>query len=388
MTLSTVAIHTPPGQPDGFLSSFCLLVFTCCLVTACGVPGDPVPPSPPIPTAVSDLAAQQLGDAVLLTFTLPNKSTGDERLTQTPTLEVSRGSLRPDGKPDPKSFHLVDTVPGSLLSSYVQQGKVEFLEPIPPVKTPIGTPEPSIFRVRTRVSERKASADSNDVTLQLYPVPAQIQAVEERETENDIHLTWSPPTRTSAGEPLPAIQAYHIYRGELDPASVVAAEKDLHAAVWKLPLLKIASPTTPEYQDTGFDYGKTYVYVVRTAIKVDSIELESSDSHPVILTPKDIFPPAAPQDLVATFLSGATPGSTVVDLSWAINLETDLAGYRVYRSEEENARGQLLTPDLLPSPAYRDSSPISGRRYWYTVTAVDKAGNESKPSASLLVDVP
>lgn len=388
MTLSKVAIHTPPGQHDTFLSCFCFLIFACWLVSACGVPGDPVPPSPPIPTAVSDLAAQQLGDGVLLTFTPPNKSTRGDRLTQTPTLEVLRGTMGPEGKPDPKSFRVVDTVPGSLLSSYAQQGKIVFLEPIAPVKTPTGTPEPSVFQVRTRVSERKASADSNDVSVQLYPVPARIEAVEEHETENDIHLSWSPPTQTSAGEPLPAIEAYHVYRGELDPTSVAAAQKGLHDAVWKLPMLQIASPTTPEYQDTGFDYGKTYVYLVRTAINVDGAELESSDSRPVILTPKDIFPPAAPQDVVAALLLGASPGTTVVDLSWAINLETDLAGYRVYRSEQENAREQLLTPDLLPSPAYRDNAVLSGRRYWYTVTAVDKAGNESKPSASLLVDVP
>jgi fibronectin type 3 domain-containing protein len=77
-----------------------------------------------------------------------------------------------------------------------------------------------------------------------------------------------------------------------------------------------------------------------------------------------------------------------VDLSWAINLETDMAGYRVYRSERGNERGQLLAPDLLPTPAFRDSTVLAGRRYWYTVTAVDRAGNESAPSSSLLVEMP
>jgi chitodextrinase len=42
----------------------------------------------------------------------------------------------------------------------------------------------------------------------------------------------------------------------------------------------------------------------------------------------------------------------------------------------------------LPTPSFRDNNVASGRRYWYTVTAVDRAGNESPPSAASLVEVP
>jgi fibronectin type 3 domain-containing protein len=107
----------------------------------------------------------------------------------------------------------------------------------------------------------------------------------------------------------------------------------------------------------------------------------------VTVTPRDTFPPAAPQGLVAAVLPGATPRTILVDLSWSINLETDLAGYHVYRSEQEGTRGQLVTPDLLPTPAVRDTSVEPGRRYWYTVTAVDRMGNESPPCAPVAVDV-
>jgi fibronectin type 3 domain-containing protein len=91
--------------------------------------------------------------------------------------------------------------------------------------------------------------------------------------------------------------------------------------------------------------------------------------------------------VVAAVLSGATPGSVLADLSWSINLETDLAGYRVYRSEQQGTRGTLITPDLLLAPAYRDTSVEPGHRYWYSVTAVDRAGNESEPSPAVVVDV-
>jgi fibronectin type 3 domain-containing protein len=134
-----------------------------------------------------------------------------------------------------------------------------------------------------------------------------------------------------------------------------------------------------------FDH--TYVYLVRSVIQVEGNELESSDSMPVTVTPRDLFPPAAPQGLVAALLPGPAPGTALVDLSWSISLETDLAGYHVYRSEQEGTRGQLVTPDLLPTPAVRDTSVEPGHRYWYTVTAVDRAGNESPPCAPAAVEV-
>src|SRR3974390_884993 len=91
-----------PSAPGG-RNSIAPLLFSLlcgCFIAGCGVPGEPVPPSPPIPTAINDLTAKQLGDGVLLTFTLPNKSTLGDRLTQTPTMEVFRGRLQPDGTPD------------------------------------------------------------------------------------------------------------------------------------------------------------------------------------------------------------------------------------------------------------------------------------------------
>jgi hypothetical protein len=221
----------------------------------------------------------------------------------------------------------------------------------------------------------------------MFPVPERITPVQARTTESAIELAWAAPTRTSGGDPLGAISDYRIYRGELNPSSLDAASKDLTQAKWKSPLTLLASQSETSYRDTLFDFGKTYVYIVRTAILVEGSALESSDSDPAILTPRDTFPPAAPRELVAAVLPGSEPGSQVVDLSWSISLETDLAGYRVYRSEQQDTRGALVSGDLLPAPSYRDTSVEPGHRYWYSVTAVDRAGNESEPSAAVTVDV-
>jgi hypothetical protein len=357
------------------------------LASGCGAPGEPVPPLPPVPVTIADLSAQQAGDGVQLSFTLPGKSVSGERLAEPPTVEILRGVAKPDGAPEPKSFRVVDTIPGSLVESYVFQERLQFLDPLAPEETRAHPGETLIYRVRSRVSQKRASADSNAVALRVFPVAEHIPSLDARITESAIELSWPAPARTSGGDALSAIPGYHIYRGELDPGIADAAAKDFAQARWKSPLLQIASSETNSYRDAGFDFGKTYLYLVRGVVTGDGNPLESADSVPAIVAARDTFPPAAPQDVVTAVLPGTDAPSVLVDLSWSINVETDLAGYRVYRSEEESTRGRLLTPDLLPTPAYRDNSVAVGHRYWYIVTAVDRAGNESAPSAPVVVEV-
>ncbi len=356
-------------------------------LAGCGAPGEPTPPSPPVPVAINDLGVHQAGDGAQLTFTLPSKTINGDRLAQPPAVEILRGAAKPGGSPDVKSFRVVYTIPGSLVDNYLAAGRVQFTDPIAPDETKAHPGGSVAYLVRTRASQKRASANSNIVTVRIFPAPERISSIEARVTETAIELSWTSPSRTSAGDPLASVAGYRIYRGELDPASADAAAKDLSQAKWKAPLKLLASSGTASYRDTSFDFGKTYLYIIRSLSQAESNTVESADSAPAIVAARDTFPPAAPQELVAAVLPGATSGSLQVDLSWSINVETDLAGYRVYRSEHEGSPGQLLTPDLLPTPSLRDTYVQSGHRYWYTVTAVDRAGNESTPSAPVAVDV-
>ena len=362
-------------------------LFIVLLAGGCGAPGEPTPPSPPIPVAVSDLAAQQIGDAVQLAFTMPPKTVSGERLTETPAVEILRGVLKPDGSPDAKSFRTIEAIPGALVGDYRTADKVQVINRISPDELRAYPGAALAYRVRTRASRKRASADSNTVTVRIRPVPERITSVHAEVAEFAIDLSWSAPTRTSAGDSLPAIFEYRVYRGEIDTASAGAAANDLSQAKWKSPLTFLASSPTNSYRDAAFDFGKTYLYTVRTVIPEDGSTVESSDSLSAIVTPRDIFPPAVPQGLVAAVLSPEPNAPREVDLSWSINTETDLAGYHVYRSEQQNTPGQLVTPDLLLSPAYRDTSVQPGHRYWYSVTAVDRSGNESAPSAPVAAEV-
>ena len=353
----------------------------------CGAPGEPTPPAPAVPIAVSDLAAHQAGDGVQLIFTLPAKTITGDRLASPPAVEIVRGAPKPDGSADAKTFRVVYTIPGSLVENYISEGHVKIIDPVAPAETRAHPGGLLIYVVRTRASKKRASGDSNAVSVRAYPVAEPIAKLEARVTEPAIELSWTAPTRTSGGDPLSGFSGYRVYRGELDPASAEAAATDFSKAKWKSPLALLAPSDENTYRDTLFDFGKTYAYIVRSVVIVEGSELESADSSPAIVAPRDIFPPAAPQNLVAAVLAGATPGSVLVDLSWSINLETDLAGYRVYRSEQQDTKGVVITPELLLAPAYRDTSVEPSRRYWYSVTAVDRAGNESEASETVAVDV-
>jgi hypothetical protein len=363
-------------------ASWLTLIFSALWVLAgCGAPGEPVAPSPQVPTPVNDLTAHQAGDGVQLIFTLPSKTITGDKLSEAPSIEIFRGALKPDGTPDSKSFRIIYTIPGSMLDNYLAEGRVRFTDPVPPADLRAHPGATFVYRVRTRVSRKRASMDSNTITSRVFPVPARIDSLQVRVTESAIDLSWLIPVHTSAGDPLPLISGYRVYRGELDPSSADTVSKDLAQAKWISPVILLAPALENSYRDTSFVFGRTYLYTVRTVILEENNPLESGDSAAAIVTPRDIFPPAAPQDVVAAVLSGASPGSLEVDLSWSINLETDLAGYRVYRSEQKGTHGPLLTPELLPTPAFRDTSVEPGHRYWYSVTAVDRAGNESSPGA-------
>ncbi len=84
------------------------------------------------------------------------------------------------------------------------------------------------------------------------------------------------------------------------------------------------------------------------------------------------LPPAAPTNLTAT------AGNGMVSLDWNDNNEVDLAGYNVYRSMTSGSGYSKLNGSTLVSDSnYIDNSATNGIPYFYVVTAVDDANNES-----------
>ena len=68
---------------------------------------------------------------------------------------------------------------------------------------------------------------------------------------------------------------------------------------------------------------------------------------------------------------------------WPLNHEPDIAGYNLYRADEENTPPEKwikLTPQLHRTASFRDDRVQVGKQYFYQITAVDIYGNESARS--------
>lgn len=93
-------------------------------------------------------------------------------------------------------------------------------------------------------------------------------------------------------------------------------------------------------------------------------------------TPSDTTSPSAPFGLKAASPKGK------VNLSWSGSTDSGgsgLAGYIVWRSTS-GASGPFSSVATVASTAFSDATVVARVSYWYRVTAVDRAGNQSQPS--------
>jgi hypothetical protein len=377
-----------------FSALFLILV----LLSGCASPGEPIARRPPTPAGITDLAAQQSGNNVVLTFTLPRETIDQRPLKEMPTIEIWRSFAASNPVPPaaPRvAPSLLITIPSAMVSNYTEQGRVRYVNPLQPDDFTQHPNEIANYTVRTRVSEKKPSPDSNVAALPIYPAPDPIDDLKTEVTRSGVTLAWTPPQRTPVGA-APPIVMFRIYRTEAAKPSAGDGQSEPRApsplppspAKGKQQFAKIAETASPTYQDTQTEFGTTYTYSVRSVVEYSGHDLESSDSNLASITPRDIFPPSAPQGLVVVLVPkiGDTPAH--LELSWSINSETDIAGYNVYRSEQDGTLWTRLNPELLLTPAFRDMSAIAGRQYFYTITAVGRAGNESSPGASASGEIP
>jgi hypothetical protein len=370
-------------RPAALFSLACCFL-ACSMVTGCATPGDPITRRPVIPVAVTDLAAHQYGDSVSLTFTLPTRSTRREALAERPAIDVYRAALPPGVAPDKQTtWRLAYTIPSEQVDAYLKGETIEFRDPLTPDDFARPAGSSSAYKVRTRAEKARASQDSNVVTTHIYPAPEPPRDVRISVTESALIVSW---TETA---PLPGASShrYHVYRAEMEPGQETAPP-EIGAAKLKTPLELAGPSTSTEFRDTRFEFGTTYLYTVRSVAQYGDDFAESADSAPAGVTPRDVFPPAAPTELEIAVIPATAQGSAYIELSWAISPEGDLAGYFVYRSDREDTDGERMNRDLLPSPAFRDISVVSGKRYYYRVSGVDRAGNESPKSSAVQADVP
>lgn len=360
----------------------CLLALV--LSAGCAAPGDPTPRLPVVPAAVRDLAAQQSGPAIELSFTLPRESVDRKPLAEPPGIGIYRSALASGAVPDRKTqWRLVYSIPPERIGSYAKDNRVEFRDPLTPEDLSQGAAASFEYMVRTQASRQRSSGDSNTVTVHIYPPPEVPSGLQATVTETAITLSWKEVPSPAGSSP----SGYRVYRAEVERGQESSAPAQ-PSDNFKSPLELLGSVNSTEYRDTQFEFGRTYLYTVRSLAQYGQDLVQSADGAPALAAPLDTFPPAAPVGLVAAIVPATPEAPAYVELSWAISPEADLAGYRVYRSERDDTPGERINADLLLTPTFRDISVVAGRGYFYWVSAVDRASNESNPSSAVRVQIP
>jgi hypothetical protein len=170
------------------------------------------------------------------------------------------------------------------------------------------------------------------------------------------------------------LAGYRVYRATSTPVSTVPGNRVSGAAL----------VTGTSFTDPTVQPGTTYFYVV-TAVDLTGNESAGSAAATTTVPVPDTTAPLTPATLTATVVA------TNVALSWTANVESDLAGYAVYRAAGtvvQTIGTPLSGTALLTSASFTDTTATPGTDYTYVVVAVDTAGNRSAASDPASATVP
>ena len=107
-----------------------LTIIVSAFVFGCGSPNTPIPRHATVPVPVGDLSARQVGDTMILNFTLPTTSTDLQPLIDIPSVEVYRNTPQTAAlaaksrAKDKSTARLVDTIPSEMIEQYRRTGRI------------------------------------------------------------------------------------------------------------------------------------------------------------------------------------------------------------------------------------------------------------------------
>ncbi|MTD16945.1 choice-of-anchor D domain-containing protein [Nakamurella sp. YIM 132087] len=178
--------------------------------------------------------------------------------------------------------------------------------------------------------------------------------------DGTVAVSWTAVTATD-------LAGYHVYRSTSTPVATSAANR-----ITATPL------TATQLADTSVVNGTAYHYVITS---IDTKGNESDASTEVDATPADSTAPAAPVGLTVT------AGDASATVRWTPSTEGDLTGYRVYRSTTSPVSVEAANLVASPTAAqFDDTGLTNGTTYYYVITALDDAGNQSPASAEKSVE--
>jgi hypothetical protein len=346
------------------LIALCLSSFS----TACGKRKPPLPPSERVTQKV-ELSGFQRGSQVRLSWSMPAKNAKAGSLLNIKRVDIYRLAeiLTTSQTLDEEDFTSRSTVIAS-----VQLNENDFARKTLSYLDTLDFAGQSVrlrYAIRFVNSEGQRAAFSNfllvEPTAKVANNPTNLNLLS---YQDFVKLVWkSPETNIDTSKPANII-GFNIYR---------ALPKDETAKLLN------ETPVQPsEYNDTTFVFGTSYKYFVRTvSLGANAQAIESVESTIIEITPKDTFAPSFPTAITLA----ASP--TSISIFFASNPETDVVGYKIYRSVDEK-NWSLLNEKLIETTTFQDNSVESGKTYFYYIVAVDKFRNESEKSEIVKEIVP
>lgn len=351
-------------------------------LSGCASIGPPRPPSLELPRPPSDLRAARKGDKVTLTWSVPALTMDRQSVRYLGKTRICRSVDAPIahcGEPvaevaPPADFSGKNETKKKMTASYVG-GFFSGLQPDPRQTNPFAT---VTYAVEVLNRDGRSAGLSNQVHVPLaetLPAPTDFAA---RLKAQGVVLTWSGPLLSLTGA-RPVRFRYRVFR-----RTESSQERTLVGEV------AAGGASSLTLTDQSFEWEKTYYYhadslTVLSQEGMPDVTIEGDDTPEVKIFAHDVFPPAVPTWLQAVFSGRAQ--QPFIDLIWAPVADADLDGYNVYR-HEENGGTTKLNVELLKAPAYRDVHVASGKKYFYSVSAVDLRGNESAKSEEANESVP
>ena len=321
----------------------CVLV--CAWLAGCGSVGEPLYPALNLPSRVTDLAAVERGDKIVISFGIPPLTTDGMALKSIGSIDLRIGQ-----NPDPGGAFNTGRWAASAT-------RVDVAAPLQPgmvtASAPVGDwiGKEVFIAVRVGNAKGRMSEWSNVVNRTLQPPLESPTGFRVTPVAEGVRLQWTAPGQSK----------FRIYRrAEGAPMPV-----------------ELATTESSEYVDTSIEYGKRYEYFVQ-GLSGETESDVASLAEPI--TPKDVFPPATPTGVTAS------TGIGTIEVAWERNTESDFKEYRVYRSTEDGPFDRIA--EGLAGPSYSDSKIESGKRYRYQITAVDQVGNESPRSMIVEASAP
>jgi hypothetical protein len=342
-------------------------------LAGCGTPGPPQPPSLNLPNRVEDLAALRTGNRVTLTWTMPRRNTDKLLIKTNMTAQVCR------------SENAGACMPLAKLS--FPPGQPASFEELLPVPQSTGAPRPLTYTVELQNRSGRSAGLSNPAVVLAGDAPAPVTGLAVEVRKSGVVLRW-----TASENGVAFNSAIRIHRKLLTPRPPAKQSGPLASPPETIDQNLLVDPDTGKAVDTAIVFGNTYEYRVQRIARIQAdghtIELAGEISPSIHVDAQDVFPPAVPTGLAAVATAPEAGTVASIDLNWEPNPEPDLAGYLVYRREDETPWQRVSGEKPLAGPAFHDIVVLPGHTYRYGVSAVDRGGHESGRSAEAKETVP